>query len=421
MAWTVQLRSDNFALAMPWVGNVYFATSDLFVTGTNSNNDSHKIATRQLMVNLYSYFSTTSKYWEVVTGGSGSAPVKDDGFSQGTGELGFVVKSKTKDGATYNDGYPRFIFQNRLHSDIDWADDFDTRHFRDAVDYDYGNSFNAGQQAVAMAMDSSATATGVMSSSACGKLRAGFSGIMYGMFGAGDKPVSNHSRRVKIIEHPDWFFIRVLHDMGRAASTDDDKASKAYRAGVFAGKMETFSNNATGWCLLGGQWGNVASRTSRDSTIMGFGTYHYGGSGMYETHAGHQAPCWAIPDTGFGGLSASVDHIGKYHMNKGRHNVAYSSSAPGSAPLEYYLHKVSIVDSFDTNDIGDGSVTSAGPTIGTVPCVYAGLKAPIIGKAGAIVPGAYMKNSNNYTWAVNLTGSYWCLSDGQVSEGIPTD
>ena len=155
MAWTVKLRSSDFATALPWIGNVYFASSDLFSTGSNTNNNTYKLATRQLMINLYDYFTNSSKYWEVVTGGSGSAPVKDDEFSQGTGELGFVVKSKTKDGSTLGGGHPRYIFQNRLHSSVDWAAEFDTRHYRDGgYDFSYGSGFSAGNQGVAMAMDS---------------------------------------------------------------------------------------------------------------------------------------------------------------------------------------------------------------------------------------------------------------------------
>jgi len=348
---------------------------------------------RKIMAELYAYFNGESQYWTVHTGDSGSsnANMTFANNSQGTGERGFIVKSKTESTAN-NDA--RFLFINAAPAS--WRNEFQKK-FRDVKDkgHDPGTYVTCSTyRDVFVGMDTACEITGVLTASA-GNSR--FSGLCYDVFGGGR--MAGSIVKLKILETKDWFFVRAKMDY---TGSSDNKAYQtvvtnhgaAYRTGVFCGKIESPGVNTTRNVVCGGSWSTTYS-DGRDSN-GGWGT-RLGVQCVYEASAGRFGIGKARPEDDQGGF---LDAGGSYP------NLP-TSSHDGT---NFNLHKCALVDNY-----GQLATTNNSIMIGTFPCVLIGPAEPSK-HCRNIANSALMKDSNNTTYAANMSGSFWVYDDGQVAE-----
>ncbi len=395
-----------FASAVPALGSAYVGVRSWDHGSVTLNDSGAEYGTtkpgasfeggancRKIMAELYAYFNGESQYWTVHTGDSGSsnANMTFADNSQGTGERAFIVKSKTESTAN-NDA--RFLFMNA--APYSWRNEFEKK-FRDVKDkgHDPGTYLTcSAYRGVMVGMDTACEITGVLTASA-GNSR--FSGLCYDVFGGGR--INGSIVKLKILETKDWFFIRAKMDY---TGSPDAKVYKsvvqnhgaAYRSGVFCGKIESPGVYTSRNVICGGNWSSEYD-DSRSSN-GGWGT-KLALQSVYETSPGRFGIGKSRPEDDQGGLKDSDSTYPNLP----------TSSHDGT---NFNLHKCAYVDNF-----GQLADTAKSIMIGTFPCILIGPEENSVHSKN-IANSALLKDSNNTTYAANMTGSFWVYDDGQVSE-----
>tara|TARA_R110000824_G_scaffold41830_5_gene124047 strand:+ start:746 stop:1963 length:1218 start_codon:yes stop_codon:yes gene_type:complete len=405
MATAVKVRSA-FAAVVPSLATAYVGYRAWDHGSVTLNDDGAKYGTirpaagtfrgganqRKILAELYAYFNGESQYWTVVNGESGStdAQMVFSYSSQGVGERGFIVKSKTEDSSTDC----RFLFLSS--ADASWRNEFEKK-FRDVTHkgHDPGTFTTCSTyRGIMVGMDTACQITGVLTASAG---NTGFSGLAYDQFGGSE--YCGYITRLKILETADWFFIRGKDDYSgsttvKTRTTVYSNYGTAYRGGVFCGKIESPGVYTTRNVVCGGAWTAAPGG--------GYGSYGRWGSDQgrqstYETSAGRCSIGFPRPDSDISGLKDTT--------------TGWRPTATASYDgTNYNLHKCAFMDNY-----GDWNQTKDSIMIGTFPCILIGPERDSR-YSRAITSSALLKTTTGVPFAANMSGSFYVYDDGQVVE-----